>query len=73
MKITELRELTRDELLQRRRDLEEEMFNLKMRRSVKPLDNPLRLRLIGREIGRIMTVIREAELKQMRTANAARA
>ena len=70
MKATELRELSRDELLMRRRDLEEEQFNLRMRRSVKPLDNPLRLRTIGREIGRIMTIIREAELKQSRSGAA---
>ncbi len=64
MKIQELRELSREELLQRRRDLEEELFNLRMRRSVKPLDNPLRLRMIGRDIARVMTVVREAELKK---------
>lgn len=68
MKIAELRELSKDELLQRRRDLEEEMFNLRMRRSVKPLDNPLRLRMIGRDIAKIMTIIREAEMKQARSA-----
>lgn len=64
MKIQELRELSREELLQRRRDLEEELFNLRMRRSVKPLDNPLRLRMIGRDIARVMTVVREAEMKK---------
>ncbi|MDZ4724038.1 MAG: 50S ribosomal protein L29 [candidate division Zixibacteria bacterium] len=62
MKISTLRELTRDELLQRRKDLEEELFNLRMRRSVKTLDNPLRLRHIGRDVGQIMTLLREDEL-----------
>jgi large subunit ribosomal protein L29 len=61
MKVTGLRELTRDELLQRERDLKEERFNLYMRRSLKALDNPLRLRNIDREIARILTILREDE------------
>ncbi|MBD3404190.1 50S ribosomal protein L29 [candidate division GN15 bacterium] len=56
-----MRELTRDELLQRRRDLEDELFNLNMRRSLKSLDNPLRLRTVRREIARIHTVLHEDE------------
>lgn len=62
MKIAELREMTREELYQKRRDLEDELFNLNMRRSLKALDDPLRLRHIGREIGQIMTVLREDDL-----------
>ncbi len=60
-KITALRELTREELVQKRRDLEDELFNLRMRKSMKSLENPLRLRTIGREIGRINTILREDE------------
>lgn len=59
MKARDLRDMTRDELVQRHRDLDEELFNLRMRRSIKPLDNPLRLRQIGRDIARIMTVLTE--------------
>lgn len=62
MKLAELRDLTRQELLQRKRDLEEEMFNLRMRGSVKTLENPLKLRTLGRDIARVMTVLREDEL-----------
>lgn len=62
LKISSLREMTRDELLQHRRDLEDEWFNLRMRKSLKQLENPLRMRHIGREIGRIMTILREDEL-----------
>ena len=61
MKIREMRELTRAELEQRRRELHDEQFNLKMRRSLKELDNPLRLRVIKREIARINTVLVEDE------------
>lgn len=59
MKMTTLREMTRDELVARRNDLQDELFNLNMRKSIKPLDNPLRLRTIRREIGQIMTVLTE--------------
>lgn len=68
--LSTLRELTRDELLQRRRDLEDEWFNLRMRRSLKQLENPLRMRHIGREIGQIMTIIREDELGIRKLAQA---
>ncbi|UCC44545.1 MAG: 50S ribosomal protein L29 [Candidatus Zixiibacteriota bacterium] len=59
MKPRALRELTRDELIQRQADLREELFNLKMRRSLKNLDNPLRLRTVRREIAKISTILRE--------------
>lgn len=62
MKMQSLRELTREELRQKVNELNDEMFNLNMRRSLKALDNPLRLRLVRREIARIKTVLREDEL-----------
>lgn len=70
VKITDLREMTRDELAHRRRDLEDELFNLRMRKSMKQLENPLRLRHIGREIGQILTVLREDELGIRKLAQA---
>lgn len=63
VKVETLRELTREELEQRRADLADEQFNLRMRTSLKKLDNPLRLRLIKREIAKIMTILREDELE----------
>jgi large subunit ribosomal protein L29 len=59
VKISQLREMTRDELLQKRQDLEDELFNLNMRRSLKALDNPLRLRSNRRDFARIETVLNE--------------
>jgi large subunit ribosomal protein L29 len=54
-----MREMTRDELMQKKNDLLDEQFNLRMRRSLKPLDNPLRLRLIRREVAQIATILHE--------------
>ena len=68
MKREPLRDLTRTELIQKRGDLQDEMFNLRMRQSTKSLENPLRLRVIGREIGRINTILREDELRIRRLA-----
>jgi large subunit ribosomal protein L29 len=62
MRLQEMRELTRPELLQRQNELEEDRFNLTMRKSLKALDNPLRLRTIRREMARIQTVLREDEV-----------
>jgi len=59
LKVQALREMTREELRQKRTELLEEQFNLRMRKSLKSLDNPLRLRQIRREIAKIMTVLNE--------------
>lgn len=59
LKVQSLREMTREELSQKKNDLLDEQFNLRMRRSLKALDNPLRLRQIRREVARIETVLAE--------------
>ncbi|HOD67530.1 MAG TPA: 50S ribosomal protein L29 [candidate division Zixibacteria bacterium] len=59
LKVHSLREMTRDELVQKKNELLDEQFNLRMRRSLKALDNPLRLRQIRREIAKIQTVLHE--------------
>jgi len=59
LKVQSLREMTREELLQKKNDLLDEQFNLRMRSSLKALDNPLRLRQIRREIARLETVLTE--------------
>ncbi len=60
--ISSFREMTKVELLQKKIELEDEVFNLNMRRSLKQLDNPLRLRQIRREIAKVETVITEDKL-----------
>ncbi|MFQ5498256.1 MAG: 50S ribosomal protein L29 [Candidatus Zixiibacteriota bacterium] len=59
LKNQSLREMTREELVQKKTELDEEMFNLKMRQSLKALDNPLRLRHLGREIAQVLTILNE--------------
>ena len=62
LKVRALWEMTREELQQKRNDLYEEQFNLRMRKSLKSLDNPLRLRQIRREVAKIMTILNEDRL-----------
>jgi len=62
LKVQTLREMTREELMQKRTELLEEQFNLRMRKSLKSLDNPLRLRQIRREIAKIMTILNEDKI-----------
>ena len=61
-KTWQLREMSSDELAQRKRELTEEHFNLRMQTAVSTLKNPKRLREIRREIARIMTILHEDEL-----------
>lgn len=63
MKKEQMRELTKEELLQRKSELEEEQFNLRLQKASKELDNPLRLRALRRELARINTILKEDELK----------
>ncbi|MFQ5607515.1 MAG: 50S ribosomal protein L29 [Candidatus Zixiibacteriota bacterium] len=59
MKVSLLRDMTREELVQKRRELQDEQFNMKMRRTLKPLDNPLLLREMRRDLARIATLLNE--------------
>lgn len=61
MKIDELRAMTVEELRQRLGELGQEQFNLKFRLTTEPLDDPLRIRKVRREIARVKTLIREKE------------
>ena len=62
MKSDLLRDLTRDELLQKQHELIEELFNLRLRKRVQEINNPLQLRGLRRQLARIDTVLREDEL-----------
>ncbi len=63
MKASELRELTKDELLQKLEDFKEELFNLRMRNATNNLENPKRIRELKKDIARINTVLTEKEKK----------
>ncbi len=62
MKAFEMRNKTRDELLNELNGLYKELFGLRMRHTSQGLPNPLKIRTIRREIARIRTILRESEL-----------
>jgi large subunit ribosomal protein L29 len=66
MKAKELRELSTEELQQKRADVREDLFRLKMRKAVAQLESPIRLRELRRDVARIETVLREREREQGR-------
>jgi len=62
MKMDEIRQLPIDEVKIRLEDAQEEMENLRFLNSTHQLDNPMRLRLVRKDIARLKTVLRENEL-----------
>jgi large subunit ribosomal protein L29 len=62
MQVDELRELTDGDLQARIAELEEERFRLQFRSATEPLESPLRLRTIRRDIARMKTLLRERAL-----------
>jgi large subunit ribosomal protein L29 len=52
MKIKELRELSVDELNARRRELRQEMLNMRMQQQSGQLENPSRIKMLRREVAR---------------------
>ena len=63
MKAAELRQMTTEELLNHLNNLKEELFMLRMRKRFEQLPNPLRIRVLRREIARALTVLRERGIK----------
>ena len=54
-----LREMTPDERARYLGDLEQELFDIRVRRSLQPPDNPVLLRYLRRQIARVKTVMSE--------------
>jgi large subunit ribosomal protein L29 len=57
MKIKEIQELTPKELLSRKRELKEEMFNLRIQQQSSQLERPHLIRVARRNVARIETVL----------------
>lgn len=70
MKASDLRELTRDELTHKVGELRDEMFKLRLRQSGEQLPNPLRLRMIRRDIARCETILAQGERSKPEAGNA---
>jgi len=69
MNASELRDLSVDELRKRLEEEQESLANLRFRLATSQLESPLKVRLVRRDIARIMTVLQEKKLNT-KTANA---
>jgi large subunit ribosomal protein L29 len=69
MKTFELRELPEDELRKRIRDEEENLVHLKFQKATSQLESPIKVRTVRRDIARMKTVLREMELKRLRSTD----
>ncbi len=63
MEAKKFREMSADELAQKRHDLKEEIFHLKLRQATSRLENPMKLRDTKRDLARVETIFRERELQ----------
>ena len=61
MKPQEIRELGKDELKGKEKELQEQLFRLRFQKSLGQLDNALKLREVRRDIARVKTVLRERQ------------
>lgn len=65
MKPSEIRKLSNEDLEKKIRELKEELFNLRFQLAINQLQNPMRIRAVKKDIARIMTILRERELKSV--------
>jgi large subunit ribosomal protein L29 len=61
MKATEIRDLGVDELRQRERDLDDQVFRLRIQKSMGQVEAGYKLRTLRRDLARVKTVLREKE------------
>ena len=59
MKAGEVRELGVDELRTRERELDDQLFRLRIQKSMGQLDQPLKVRGVRRDLARVKTLLRE--------------
>jgi large subunit ribosomal protein L29 len=61
MKVTEIRDLAVDELRQREKDMDDQLFRLRIQKSMGQVEAAQKLKLLRRDLARVKTVLREKE------------
>jgi large subunit ribosomal protein L29 len=59
MKAGELRTLAADELSVRERELTDQLFRMRIQKSMGQLENPDKIRTVRRDLARVKTVLRQ--------------
>ena len=63
-KVAEFRDLAADELRQRVKELDDQLFRLRIQKSMGQLEAPARVREVRRDLARVKTILREKEQAQ---------
>jgi large subunit ribosomal protein L29 len=61
MKTAEIRELGVDELRSKEKDLDDEIFRLRIQKSMGQLEAPARVRDLRRDLAKVKTILREKD------------
>jgi large subunit ribosomal protein L29 len=64
MKPSKVREMGTEELRTKERELQEQLFRLRVQQSIGQLDNAIKLRETRRDIARVKTVLREKQVSR---------
>ncbi len=59
MKAAEVRSLGNDELTVKERELTDQLFRMRIQKSMGQLENPDKVRLVRRDLARVKTVLRQ--------------
>ena len=62
MKVADIRELGVDELRSRVKDLDDQLFRLRIQKSMGQLEAPAKVREVRKDLARFKTILREKEL-----------
>jgi large subunit ribosomal protein L29 len=62
MKTSEIKDLSKEEMLRKLGDLKEELFNLRFQHETGQLENPQKMKQTKRDIARIKTIIKQSQL-----------
>jgi large subunit ribosomal protein L29 len=61
MKVVEVRDLAADELRQRVKELDDQLFRLRIQKSMGQVEAAQKLKALRRDLARVKTVLREKE------------
>ena len=61
MKVAEIRELSVDVLRDREKELDDQLFRLRIQKSMGQLEAPVKVREVRRDLARVKTILREKE------------
>ena len=61
MKVADIREMSVDELHSREKDLDDQIFRMRIQKSMGTLETPAKVRELRKDLAKIKTILREKE------------